>query len=301
MRKILYTMLALVILMSSLSGCSQLTGKMNKEEVKLYYGNLDNSKVEWILRPIEFSKESEKYENTLKALLNGPYSSDMQRNINENTKIISVIKKDGVIAIDFSKEFLSSPGEISQVISVSSITSTMTQFKGISHVDITVEGKPLLSPEGKPYGELGKPDVEKEKKVSIKIYMPTKEYDKMQAVSKEITLKEGEKLGKKIVEELILEAQSEKQSFIPRGTKVLGYEENKGTAFVNLSKEFIKNHPGGSAEETMSIYTIVNSLTEMKNVTGVQFLIEGEKKEEFISYGLDKPFERDEKVINIVE
>ena len=80
---------------------------------------------------------------------------------------------------------------------------------------------------------------------------------------------------------------------IPTGTKVISVETKDGVCFVNLSKEFIDKHPGGTTAESITIYSVVNSLTELGNVSKVQFLIDGEKREVFKHLVFNEPFERD--------
>ena len=51
-----------------------------------------------------------------------------------------------------------------------------------------------------------------------------------------------------------------------------------GTAFVDLSKEAVANHRGGSLDELFAVYAIVNSVTvNLPAVKGVQILIEGQE------------------------
>ena len=47
----------------------------------------------------------------------------------------------------------------------------------------------------------------------------------------------------------------------------------------------------------MTVYSIVNSLTELPSVKKVQFLIEGEKREVYLHMAFDTPIERDEEMI----
>ena len=44
----------------------------------------------------------------------------------------------------------------------------------------------------------------------------------------------------------------------------------------------------------MTIYSIVNTLTELDNIQRVQFLIEGQKSESFIHMMINEPFESEE-------
>ena len=66
---------------------------------------------------------------------------------------------------------------------------------------------------------------------------------------------------------------------IPRETKLLSLEITGGVAYANFSKEIKTNHWGGSAGEMMTVFSIVNTLTQLQEINKVQFLIEGEKQE----------------------
>ncbi len=66
---------------------------------------------------------------------------------------------------------------------------------------------------------------------------------------------------------------------IPRETNLLGLEIKNGTAFINFNKELQEKHWGGSAGERMTVYSIVNTLTQFSEITKVQILIVGEEIE----------------------
>ena len=72
---------------------------------------------------------------------------------------------------------------------------------------------------------------------------------------------------------------------VPEGTKVLGCELIGECLNVNLSEEFINNSSEDETEKNNYIYSIVNTLTELKEVNSVKFLIEGEEVD-----GLNTPF-----------
>lgn len=74
---------------------------------------------------------------------------------------------------------------------------------------------------------------------------------------------------------------------IPEGTKLLAVSVQDGVAYVNFSKEFKTNHWGGSAGETMTIYSVVNTLCKLPGIEKVQFLLEGEKQESILDGNMD--------------
>ena len=67
------------------------------------------------------------------------------------------------------------------------------------------------------------------------------------------------------------------KTIIPESTKVLGASLNGSCVTINLSKEFVENSPEDVNRKCDMIYTIVNTLTELKEVESVKFLIDGEE------------------------
>lgn len=81
---------------------------------------------------------------------------------------------------------------------------------------------------------------------------------------------------------LIAGPENEKlESALPEGTKVNSCTLKGNTLYVDLSKEFIDNAPSGIEEESMIVYSIVNTLTELNEVSNVKFLINGEENKSF--------------------
>lgn len=66
---------------------------------------------------------------------------------------------------------------------------------------------------------------------------------------------------------------------VAEGTKVRQiFVTEDGTAFVDLSKEAVSNHRGGSLDELFAVYAIVNAITvNLPAITGVQILIDGQE------------------------
>jgi len=76
------------------------------------------------------------------------------------------------------------------------------------------------------------------------------------------------------------------ERIIPEGTQVLGTELKKDVLYINLSNEFIENQKDGIEEEAKTIYSIVNTLTELNEVNAVRILINGEENNEFKDGGM---------------
>jgi len=68
---------------------------------------------------------------------------------------------------------------------------------------------------------------------------------------------------------------------IPDGTRVNKAEVKGDTLYLDLSKEFVENHEGGETKESATIYSIVNTMTNLTEVNSVKILIEGEENKAF--------------------
>jgi N-acetylmuramoyl-L-alanine amidase len=62
---------------------------------------------------------------------------------------------------------------------------------------------------------------------------------------------------------------------LPRGTCLKSVKIVENVAYVDFSKELMENHWGGSRAEELTVYSIVNTLTDVSGIKEVQILIEG--------------------------
>ena len=102
-------------------------------------------------------------------------------------------------------------------------------------------------------------------------------------------------LATAIVNQLLLgPSDSDLKAVIPEDSALLDTVEIDGDkAIVNLNDAFVENHPGGKTLEALTIYSIVNSLTELKDIQSVVFKINGELREEYAGhFKFDNPFPR---------
>ena len=84
---------------------------------------------------------------------------------------------------------------------------------------------------------------------------------------------------------------------IPPGTKLIDVEIVNDIARINLSQEFLSNSLDTSILDEYIIYTIVNTLTEIKEIRAVNFLIEGKEIKEYGNVDLRLPAIRNEKYL----
>lgn len=112
--------------------------------------------------------------------------------------------------------------------------------------------------------------------VSVDLYFADQNGEYLQAEKREIAMVPG--LARATVEELIKGPKGKGMTkTIPEGTRLLDISIDKGVCRVDLSRQFRDNHWGGSSGEILTVYSLVNTLTQFDTVEKVEILVEGRK------------------------
>ena len=130
------------------------------------------------------------------------------------------------------------------------------------------------------------PDAQPKEKapVPVTLYFADKQAMYLVPEERQVIVDQGT-VAEAIILELIKGPQNpELRKTIPEGTRLLTFSIKDGTAYVNFSKEFQAKHPGGTAGESMTLYSVVNSLGRRQEIKQVQFLLEGQKQESILGH-----------------
>lgn len=92
-----------------------------------------------------------------------------------------------------------------------------------------------------------------------------------------------EKAAKLVIDELIKgrENNSKILRTIPNVKNGLNVKIVNDTAYVNMSKKFVKLHSDSHMHEVLTVYSIVNSLTSINEIKKVKFTIDGKIQPDF--------------------
>ena len=118
----------------------------------------------------------------------------------------------------------------------------------------------------------------------------------------EVPLAEGTVAQARSIIEAQLAAQAPPQlaATIPSGAKLRGiFVSERHEAFVDLDPSIRTAHPGGSLQELMTVYTIVNALTtNLPDLHEVQILIGGQEVDTLAGHvDLRRPLRKNERLI----
>jgi len=280
---------------------SQASEENDSIDMELYYMNTGNTRMTGEKRRISGGTKEEILSSVLGELKGGPKIDGFAPSIPTDVKFLKVKLERNTVTLDVSDAYHEMRGG-QEVICRSSIVWTLTELDFVKYVRITVEGKELTKVNGEPIGLMNRKNVvidpvispESKRKEIVKLYFSNDDASELVVEERKIEISRNQPREKCVMEELIKgPITNGLYATVPPETKLLDITTtDDGVCYVNLSSEFVSKHSGGSAGELLTVYSIVNSLTDLYNIDKVQFLIDGEKIDEFKGHiDFSKPFE----------
>ena len=301
--KRLYLIITLLFTALILSACNSQVD--NQTNINVYFVNSDKSNLVSETRQIDGNLSEEKVlEYAVKEILKGPSVQDYITVIPENTKLLDIEKTGTLVTVNLSKEILDVKG-VDEVLSKHMIVKTLCEIPDVEKVLILSEGNELISTStNRSVGAIGlddivqKPEDNTNNTLQVTLYFSNKNADYLVKELREVETTSTMSKEMVVINELLKgPSSSELVKTIPDETKLISIETKDSICFVNFSKDFVDKHNGGSSGELMTVYSIVNSLTELPNIEYVQFLIEGQMVEVYKHLVFNEPFERYEEII----
>jgi hypothetical protein len=147
------------------------------------------------------------------------------------------------------------------------------------------------------------PDAAAVPRIKATLYFASADGLRLVPVESEVALAEGVVAqARSIIEaQLAAPAPAPLVSTIPKGATLRGiFVSQRNEAFVDLDPSIRTAHPGGTSQELMTVYTIVNALlTNLPNLHDVQILIGGQEVDTLAGHvDLRRPLRKNEGLIN---
>jgi spore germination protein GerM len=118
------------------------------------------------------------------------------------------------------------------------------------------------------------------RKIKARLFYVADDGARLTSVERDVAYGDGvDEQAREIITAQIAQVADPLVSAIPRGTTLRAvFITKSGDAYVDLSREARTAHPGGTVNELLTVYTIVNALTaNLPAVTGVQLLVDGKE------------------------
>ncbi|MCU1382265.1 MAG: Spore germination protein [Acidobacteria bacterium] len=118
------------------------------------------------------------------------------------------------------------------------------------------------------------------RKIKARLFYVTEDGARLTSVERDVAYGEGpDDQAREIIAAQIAPVVEPLVSAIPPGTTLRAvFITKSGDAYVDLSREARSAHPGGTVNELLTVYTIVNALTaNLPAVNAVQLLVDGKE------------------------
>lgn len=310
MRRILKIM-TLILLTIFLVSCNK---DKESKNITIYYPSKGNEVVAFSTKEIEVSSNDKSVllDKVKEALLVGLESKEEgYKNVyNDIVKISYVTLENRLLVVNFVGDYYAL--NLAERLALKTgIAKSYSNFTFVEDIRFLQNGQAIIDENGEKMQDLKLEDlmIEPNSKfasgniANYNLYFGTADGKMLYREERALEVQTPTLLAKELVEELIEGPSIEGLlNTIPKQTKIRELELKDGICYVDFSKEFDTKHPGGEAAETLTIYSIVNTLTELPTIEKVQFLIDGEKNSEYQGYyDFSSPFTRNSTLIYIEE
>lgn len=253
--------------------------------------------------PTELTVTEDLITEFLEALAqDSPRSVDNKRAMAENIQIVKTgyDAEKKMLTLYFDSGYLEYKNKITEILSRAAIVRTLTQISEVDSLSFYVNDQPLTDASGRIIGKMKSsdfiedlgPDVNEYEKTTLTLYFSNSTGDKLIEERREVAYTTSTSMSRLVIEQLIDGPKTEGLSpVLPSDTRILNISLQEGVCYVNLDSNFMTS--AVATIEVLPIYAIVNSLSELTNISKVQIAINGETNRKYREVvALDVLFER---------
>ncbi len=281
-------LLGLLLCLLSVVSCGN-EEKMDKSRIyNIYVMNKDETK----LSANEYAAVGESREEIIEELLDQltatPERMEYKAPLSGNFELLGYSLEKGQLVLNFDERYKALP-PTTEVLARAAAVRTLTQVKGVDYVSFQVRSNPLLDTSGNVIGSMSadmfidntESEMNSRERVKIRLYFANAQGDKLIETNR--TLEYSRYSTNISMERLVVEqliggpSEQVKDKVYPTmnpETRVVGVTVKDGTCYVNLNENFLTQIYNVSSD--VVIYSIVNSLVELPNVSRVQIAVNGD-------------------------
>lgn len=134
------------------------------------------------------------------------------------------------------------------------------------------------------------------RKIKASLFYVSDDGLRLMPVERDVAFGEGTvEQARQIIEAQIAPVAEPLVSAVPKGTRLRTiFVTPRGDAFVDLTREFVTGHTGGSTNELLTVYSIVNALcANLPAVHSVELLVDGKQVDTLAGHvDLRRPLEK---------
>ncbi len=297
---VLLILMVLLAVSAVLTGCGQSRREANPGEGRynIYYLDKNVTSLSPIVYEAKQTETRALVSELMEQLLQVPNDADVVPAVGGKVRFESFSLDGDVLYLYFNERYAELKSE-RKALCNAALTNTLSQIQGVRYVGIYSGGQPLVGEKGTPLGPFGGndfvsgvSDVNSYESIDLTLYFADAEGAGLKKEIRTLTYRVDMPVEQLIVEQLIAGPQSpDHTAIVSNATKLLSISVNESICYLNFSKEFLDAVP--IEDPNLTIYAIVNSLSELQTVQRVQIAVEGAQNVQFRdAVSLDTLFER---------
>ncbi len=265
----------------------------------LCFVNLDGDGLVREAYEIKGDSVEEEVEDVLSAMQREPDSIDYKSAFPKNVKVSEWRFSEDRLDLEFSDSYLQIT-KAEEVLLRAAVVESLGQISGVDAVSFFVGADPLKDSDGNEIGYMTPDDFVQNTGSSLRsyqsreltLYFANEKGDALTARKVSVRYNSSLSVEKLIVEQIIKgPTDGEGRAVIAPETKVLGVSVRDGICYVNLDDSFLNSSTG--VDPQVTVYAIVNSVTESGNAGQVQIMVNGESNLQYMNrIDLSKPMTR---------
>ncbi len=280
--------------------------EQTEETTKLYLLNEERTRVISQNYVLQGKTADEQISAFLTALESVLWTEEEKAQLLEKNPIQGFIINDtGVLTLYFAPDYISA-GNTTAVLKRAAVVKTLCQIEGVDSVEMYIGTQPMMLANGKPMGMLKAEnfidstgaETEFYQETQLVIFFASAAGNSLIENNLKVTYDGKISTERLVINQLLNGPLSEQQlPVLPEGTVLNKISIKDGVCHVDFNDAFLKGCDGTLPEVT--VYAIVNSLTELTNVYKVQFLINGEIHKTYPGLDMDfsSVFERNLEIV----
>lgn len=291
---------AMLILSLLLSSCKALTGDgmFGDENISIYRVLKESYQTSGELLRAEMitvSEGDDYLQKTAFALNNPSGDSKLQSAFPAGVDILSSSLDSGLLSLVMTRDYLALTG-IEKTLADYCIALTFCALPDVAAVSIYVDGNAVTSglsaedamlydAEAVPYEKL------------LRLYFPAKDAGYLSSEYHTLTVDIGVPIERYIIEELLRGPyDSALKSGIPDDVSLISVSTEDDLCTIDFSEQFFSNRAESSEEMALAVYSVVNSITSLPEISSVRILINGKTINEYGDVPMSEPLTRNEDI-----
>lgn len=288
MKRVRGMLAALAVCAAFLAACGR-GQDVGANVIQVYYVSKAETKVEMHPHTMEADTPEGQLQELVDCLGTNPGKLEYKAPFAMGFAVLGVKKEEKRVQIDVDAAYRQLP-VTTEVLVRAAIVRTLAQLPDVSQVSVTVEGKQLYDSKGNAVGWMSADQfinndgnaINTYELARVRLYFAGENGTSLISAYREKHYSTNTPIERFVVEELIAGPSGQIAGLYPSinpATKVINVTTADKICYVNLDENFLTVVNNVSTD--VSVYSIVNSLSELSNVSKVQILVNGEVPSSF--------------------